>query len=123
MATETGVVTGVNDRGIKLDNWDGWANYSKEEFRDQQFDIPQKGDLVEVFRVAEGKFIKSIKVVGKGPAPASAPGPSAPSASMGSEDWARKWALEQAVVFRAGASEDDDVVETARKFADFLSVG
>lgn len=122
MATETGTVTNVNDTGIKLDSWAGWANYSKAEFRDEQFDIPQKGDQVEVLRVSEGKFIKSIKVVGKGsPQVASGGGPSAPSASMAAEDWARKWALEQSCLYWQGRDgTHDDVVVTAEAFADFL---
>lgn len=66
-----GVVSAKSEYGIKLDGNDEWWNWSKPEYRDSPFEIPEKGQHVRG-KVIKDKYILAIEVVQNGELPPAA---------------------------------------------------
>jgi hypothetical protein len=137
--TETGRVVSINDRGLKLEGWDEWRNYSKFSPIPNEA-IPDRGDVVTVTH--DGRFISHIAKPGRnGSAPRRDAGndefeetmerepvnrraaSSAPTHKPEHTDRdaliVRQVALKTAVEFWGGSSEnvnEEDVLTTAGRF-------
>lgn len=77
-STFTGRVVSVNDKGLKLEGHDTWANVSKFA---PNVVLPQRGDTVTVCLDSKG-FIRSLDIQENGPAPIRG-GSDAPGAASG----------------------------------------
>jgi hypothetical protein len=132
LLTEEGVIAAINEKGLSFDK-KHWYNYST--FRDEEFVPHNVGDRVRLFLntggKAPGKFITDLMLMEQGVAPPPSNGhtapepPTAPTTATQPDLYVSKWALESALRFYeikpSESFSDDDVINTALKFAGLFS--